>query len=293
MSGAFSFSSWTAKNPLGFVALFISLIYGMSALLLGAAVGSLTVVNQTILVIFIVIFPFVVLSVFSWLVANHHRKLYGPGDFRSDESFLNASNFLPPSAIGERLRREIEEEEETDENKSVGGKKSDTTTHQPAPKKNIVGLRHNTDSLVASGYFAESLVFQELQNEIGGAVRRSVRLRDSSGRQIEVDGILQAGQQIFVIEVKVFRFSSHIDRRLRELAIQINKYRNVLLNSEFKAAQIILALVFMENVPPSYSVEAIERHRASLGDNVIIRIFSFSDLTRKYGIPNPEFHFAG
>jgi hypothetical protein len=37
------------------------------------------------------------LGAFLWLVAKHHRKLYGPGDYRTDESFSNAGG--DPSCI--------------------------------------------------------------------------------------------------------------------------------------------------------------------------------------------------
>src|SRR5205814_1557120 len=103
----FKIPSWLTRNPLGIVALFISLIYGMSALLLGTAINALSLNNQTILVIFIVSFPFVVLSVFGWLVTRHHTKLYGPGDYGTDKSFLDASGTLSPEEIGKRLREEV------------------------------------------------------------------------------------------------------------------------------------------------------------------------------------------
>jgi hypothetical protein len=70
----FKLPSWSARNPLGIIALFISLIYGMSALLLGTSAKNLSLENQTKLVYFIVGFPFVVLSVFGWLVSRHHRN---------------------------------------------------------------------------------------------------------------------------------------------------------------------------------------------------------------------------
>src|SRR5262245_17829050 len=91
----FKLPTWSARNPLGIIALFISLIYGMSALLLGTSVSSLLPANQTVLVYFIVVFPFVVLSVFGWLVSRHHTKLYGPADYRTDKGFLDAGHTVP------------------------------------------------------------------------------------------------------------------------------------------------------------------------------------------------------
>src|SRR5438105_11289029 len=108
----FSTTSWSARNPLGIVALFISLIYGMSALLLGSAINSLSQTSQTILVLFIAIFPFVVLLVFGWLVARHHTKLYGPGDYRTDKSFLDATRTVAPEETGKRLKEELAKAED-------------------------------------------------------------------------------------------------------------------------------------------------------------------------------------
>jgi hypothetical protein len=84
-----------ARGPLGIIALFISLIYAISALLLAASVTQLSQGNKTPLICFIVLFPFAVLIMFSWLVAGHHKKLYAPSDFRSDDSFLRIAGIEP------------------------------------------------------------------------------------------------------------------------------------------------------------------------------------------------------
>src|SRR5947209_7163766 len=98
MAGFPTLPSWSTRNPLGILALFIALIYGMAALVLEVAVAKLAGANQTVLVWFLVIFPVVVLLTFAWLVVKHHRKLYGPADYRSDESFL-----ADPLTVGRRL----------------------------------------------------------------------------------------------------------------------------------------------------------------------------------------------
>lgn len=78
------------KNPLGIIALFIVLIYGFASLTLGLTT-SLGSVEKIMLVAFLVIFPCIVLASFVWLVCEHHEKLYGPSDYKSDISFLEAS----------------------------------------------------------------------------------------------------------------------------------------------------------------------------------------------------------
>lgn len=76
-----------ARNPLGIIALFIVLIYGFAALTLGINTA-LQSAERLPLVWFLVIFPLIVLLTFAWLVSMHHEKLYGPGDYKTDEGFL-------------------------------------------------------------------------------------------------------------------------------------------------------------------------------------------------------------
>ena len=73
-----------AKNPLGIIALFIVLVYGFAALVTAFA-GSLSPSERLPLIWFLVLFPILVLAVFSWLVSRHGGKLYAPGDYRDEE----------------------------------------------------------------------------------------------------------------------------------------------------------------------------------------------------------------
>ncbi len=75
-----------SRNPLGIIALFIVLVYGIAALALYAT--SLTGTERMPLVWFLVVFPIIVLGIFTWLVIAHSDKIYAPTDFRSDEEYL-------------------------------------------------------------------------------------------------------------------------------------------------------------------------------------------------------------
>lgn len=69
-----------AKNPLGIIALFIVLVYGLAALVTAFG-NSLTASERLPLVWFLVIFPVLVLIAFTWLVSKHSGKLFAPSDF--------------------------------------------------------------------------------------------------------------------------------------------------------------------------------------------------------------------
>lgn len=117
------------RNPLGIIALFITMIYGVANLLLGKSVDSLTSAERWPLILFVVIFPIVVLVAFYWLVKNHHKKLYAPADFRSDESFLSA--MTTPEVI-DRLRAEVAESGQSTESSNSTERQGETRDSGPA-----------------------------------------------------------------------------------------------------------------------------------------------------------------
>lgn len=80
-------ASGLARNPLGIIALFIVLIYAFASLTVGFS-GNLSPQERLPIVWFLVLFPLVVLLVFTWLVSRHAGKLYAPKDFSDDDSFL-------------------------------------------------------------------------------------------------------------------------------------------------------------------------------------------------------------
>jgi len=77
-----------SRNPLGIIALFIVLVYGFACLLFGLSAGQLESSEKLPIIWFVVLFPIVVLTLFGWLVSQHHDKLYAPADYRDDQSFL-------------------------------------------------------------------------------------------------------------------------------------------------------------------------------------------------------------
>jgi len=77
------------RNPLGIIALFISLIYGFACLVLSSSISNLHEPCERLpLIWFIIGFPITILIGFVFLVTKHHQKLYSPSDYGSSESFL-------------------------------------------------------------------------------------------------------------------------------------------------------------------------------------------------------------
>lgn len=80
------------KNPLGIIGIFLVLTEAIASLVI--VKSHLSDPQNTILVLFIVLFPCLVLGAFFLLVTRHHEKLYSPGDYRDERNFVSTYNSL-------------------------------------------------------------------------------------------------------------------------------------------------------------------------------------------------------
>ena len=73
-----------SRNPLGIIALFIVLVYGLACLVIITG-GSLSPSERLPVVYFLIVFPFVVLGVFTYLVSFKADQLFAPSDYGRGE----------------------------------------------------------------------------------------------------------------------------------------------------------------------------------------------------------------
>jgi len=81
-----------SRNPVSIIALFIVLTYGISSLVVGFG-ENLEPYERLPMILFMVIFPFVVIHKFLHLVIDHHSKLYAPSDFKDERYFFELHKF--------------------------------------------------------------------------------------------------------------------------------------------------------------------------------------------------------
>jgi hypothetical protein len=91
-------ASALSKNPLGIIALFIVLVYGLASMVTAFS-GSVHHTERVPLIYFLVLFPVLVLGVFGWLVSRHPRVLYGPGDFKNEAHYVTIATTIPSGVI--------------------------------------------------------------------------------------------------------------------------------------------------------------------------------------------------
>jgi hypothetical protein len=155
------------KNPIGIIALFISLIYGFANLLLGATATSLTPDERFPLIMFIVIFPVIVLGIFYLLVSRHHGKLYAPGDYKDDKSFLRT---LSQEEREQKFEKEVEEALPPEIIQSTSETERCDSQLTP-PTTPLIQIREELR-------LVEELVVNKFERELGQRAQRDVGVGD-------------------------------------------------------------------------------------------------------------------
>lgn len=301
----------SARNPLGIIALFISLIYGISALLLGVSIDKLSVTNQERLVWFVVIFPCAVLAAFLWLVAKHHKKLYGPGDYRTDEGFLSAGG--DPALVGQKYRDEARPELDAAEIDPIQNDAPDPVAdvdpgapnahvQQPAPEVEApptselpspISVTYpgsgshsrapTRSSSPAEFYLLEGLVLQELQGQFNAPLRRDIEV-STGGHRYTIDGLIEESSGKTVVEIKFVRNSPTMKRRIREGLAQLDYLVASLGKPSGENIQGLLVLIADDVEAIRTMQKLIEMDSVFTTSRHPIRFFSRPELLSKYGI---------
>ncbi len=246
-----------AKNPLGIIALFIVLVYGIAGLVLGTTAKALSTDQKTVLVWFLFLFPFAVLTAFTWLVANHPKNLYGPSDYRSDEAYLQS---LDAARQAQRLEEEVEE---------AAGEPSEVAAEQRAV---VSPLR---DEVMRRILLSEDLALREIEGEYRASVRRQVAVGDA-----ELDAMFVSGGEAYGVEVKYVSGRlplSSLLRQIESVAVATRQFH-------WTRFHLILALV-VDGDPASIQsgLSQVRDFATRVGLDLEVRTYVLSELRQRYG----------
>jgi Holliday junction resolvase-like predicted endonuclease len=128
-------------------------------------------------------------------------------------------------------------------------------------------------------FLIEALVFQALQNEFRGSIRKNVRLPNGQ----EIDGIIETTDGAIIgVEVKFIGIANrNVADVFYRLEKQVIRIAAALSSSEYPTRpKIVVALVFDQDPH-----KILEKYRKSIEAKAELRLYSLADLYRDYGFP--------
>jgi hypothetical protein len=258
-----------SRNPLGIIALFIVLVYGIAGLVLASSSGDLQAIERLPLVGFLVVFPVIVLIVFYFLVTRHHTKLYAPKDFPDPEDFIRV---MTPAEQRENLEREIEETSSGVELEIRKEQEQETVAAATEDEAAVT-----TADLRSDWVLAEELAIREVQIEFGARVHRQVVV----GPHYAYDGVFLRGGKLTVLEIKYTRrlnWSTTVKRAIEHLN---RAAENV------QPARAAVLVIVTDGIPPEWRQREAEEARELLKSSpmpIELLTYDFMDLKQKYGL---------
>ena len=255
-----------ARNPIGIVALFLVLIYGIAALLLGTSGNGLTEAQRWVVVCFLVAFPVLMLSVFTYLVVRHHEKLYAPSEYRDERHFFKKLSAADQKQrIDEQVEVLLEDESARKEARQVAG-----GTYRSLTRGEI---RQDIS-------IAEDLALRAIEEELGCSIARQIGIRAGEG-WLNLDGAIAKGEELVAIEVKFVKDGRIAVFQLEHLIERLE----TLKFDRFTRASLLLAIVSDGSEAED---QALQEKLRALAERskipVTFRIFRLNLLKARYGL---------
>ena len=276
----------SVRNPLGLFALFVTAMYAVTAVVFEKGLDQLCgACERQPIIWFLAGFPVIILLTFVYLVVEHPEKLYGPGDYRSDEAFLRSI------MSKEKKRDEIQHLADA---VKVSAAPSE---EEPAPSDGQVVYQNSTADKKAGHSFMivarpacsprvtmeeysriEALAVDWVSREYDVPMERDVVLNDK-GRRCIVDAMGCRDGVHFVVEVKYWL----ADRDLQPLFAGIDRFvSQARFFRRLGRSELVLIVVLDRKV--SSVEDKIRAHVDKLEPNVCLHVLSREELSLGFGV---------
>lgn len=263
------------KNPLGIIALFISLIYGFACLVLSTSLKNLQgQVERLPLIWFIIIFPALILIGFIFLVVQHHEKLYAPSDYKDEANFIRT---LDAKNQTQRIQNEVEAiTQDIQEMPEIANTKKQIETSQHNEPFDKITIQ--TKYLIA-----EDLALRAFEQDKKLTLKRQSKIVSPSNKVLEFDATAFDNKNLYGVDVK-FTVHRHLSKTLRDRiaddVMYYSKVDDLHFGNDFKFVLIIVA--------DSDNHLSLDKELKDFLDKSEFKfeylIYSFSDLKRRFGL---------
>lgn len=275
------------RNPLGIIALFVSLIYGFACLVLSTSISNLNSDCERLpLIWFIILFPIIILIAFIFLVVKHHEKLYAPGDFRGDDSFIQT---MDKAKSRDKILKDIKELKSAPESQNIVNRfdKAESKVNDSLEQlesntglEQSVPIELNEEQLLNIYSNSEKWAIDELSLRYNVIFQRNVQVSTQEGT-ISLDAFGQSKQCIYIVEIKYWQ-TKKSDKKLK-LSIQDFIMQHSMLEKVYHGKnnfKMIIVLVY-DNLKLVNKTEMLEFIQG-LYSEASIEFFDYSELKKNY-----------
>lgn len=270
------------KNPLGIIALFVSLIYGFACLVLSTSISNLQGDKERLpLIWFIIGFPLIILVVFIYLVVKHHEKLYSPSDYRADDAFIQT---IGKDKLKQKQLKEVKDLEQAKEIENVVESEQINTqierNEKTVERVEEKILPESKEQLLSIYKNAELWATKELSLKYNVLFKNNLSFSIQSGK-IELDAYGTTDKGSFIAEIKYWK-SKKSDRNLK-LSVQEFLSQHKRLEAVFgrnKEFKLIVVFVFddLKNVNKSDLLDFVK----NIYNNANVEFFDYEELRKNY-----------
>ena len=279
----------TVKNPLTIIAMFSAIAEVSGTVVLPHISGD----NQHLFVLFLVLFPFVLIFMFFITLNFSHRVLYAPSDFKDEQNFMTLFKTASVKDRIEKLNEEIIEvmhEEQaalprapasTEPSSAIEGTSEATITQKLVSENDIRGRY----------LLAEQLVLDKLERETRGRVSRNVSIITPDKQKVVFDGIIERVNGVDVVEVKLLRpRTTNIMGFFHSIRRLINAIEDLQRHDKLLNATLMLIIV-IDDLSTHHTEQLIAKIKsradeiaASASVKLELRFFNLSSLEQEIGL---------
>jgi hypothetical protein len=284
-------SKGLTRNPLGIIALFVSLIYGFACLVLSTSISNLKTADERLpLIWFIICFPIIILIAFIFIVVKHHEKLYAPSDFRGDDSFIQTIDkgqlrdkqlkevkILESAPITDIIPTiELENKNINEEQPHIDNKANLLQNQDKQEEQNEL----TEDQLVEIYSKAENWAAQELSLKHKVLLRTNVKVSSGNGT-LELDAYGSSSGKVYVAEIKYWQTKKSYNKL--KLSIQEYLAKSPRIIQMFpKSKELILIIVVVFDNLKIVDKENLTEFITSVNSDIVVEFFDYNDLRKNY-----------
>ncbi|MBU2839823.1 hypothetical protein HF670_09650 [Acidithiobacillus thiooxidans] len=262
------------KNPLTVIAVFAAI----------AEISGTTVLpfvapeNQATYILFLMLFPTLLVCLFFLTLNFNHKVLYAPSDWKDESNFFRLFSKATPEEQEQKLKDEVTEEAEA-EAKST----QDVPISKPIlEEERKVTIATANRERVARYSLAERLVINRLSKELKLSFRSGVRFHSATYRSVIFDAVAFEGDKVNAVEVKMTRSDLFPIDRAEGFLLEAERVSNQ-LRDEGKDFILHYAVVLDEGAADIQQLEArLRRQLERFEMNIKLHVFAMSELVSEF-----------